>query len=73
MERILKKNYQEIFEEELEAWMRDDTCWPEDRSFKVFKKWFHIDLVAMVVETADDEFNIDAYEQIGRASCRERV
>jgi hypothetical protein len=47
-EKVLKKVCEEIFCRELEAWFRDEECWPRDRSLKKLKEWFdiqHIDLV----------------------------
>ena len=49
-EAWLQKNFQAIFEQELDAWCGDDAFWPEDRSFKVFKRFFRVRLASMVVD-----------------------
>jgi hypothetical protein len=60
MERALKDVWSEIFERELEGWYVDESLWPQNRTFAMFKKWFSIechtiveDLCAMPLE--DDE------------------
>ena len=41
-ERILKKVYRRIFEEELYAWMTDENVWPEKRDYPTFRAWFDV-------------------------------
>ncbi len=46
----LRRNYAPIFEHELSAWCLDIALWPEDRSLKVFKKFFNIRFCSMVLD-----------------------
>ena len=48
----LKKNYKEIFEEELFGWCTDDSQWPEDLSWEVFCSWFHFSIQSMVFDAS---------------------
>lgn len=42
-ERVLKKVWAEIFERELEGWYVDESLWPQNRTYAMFKKWFSIE------------------------------
>ena len=53
-ERHLKKNFKEIFGQELGAWFTDLGTWPKDRSWKVFNEWFDYEFQSMVYDTVDD-------------------
>ena len=46
----LVRNYTPMFENELEAWCSDEVFWPEDRSFKVFQKFFKIRFCSMALD-----------------------
>ena len=45
---ILSQCYDILFEMELEAWHTDDAAWPRDRTFKMFRDWFVIELHSVV-------------------------
>jgi len=47
-EAILKKIYEEIFERELDGWHTDESAWPKNRTFAMFKQWFQIELHSVV-------------------------
>lgn len=49
-EQLLKRNYSDIFEEELNAWIVDPNIWPEDRSYEAFNKWFEVIVSDMVID-----------------------
>jgi hypothetical protein len=49
----LRKFCEEIFVEELDAWYRDEEVWPEDRSFKVFRRWFDYQHYSLVFDLSD--------------------
>jgi len=40
----LRKNYDKIFQIELGSWNADKKSWPKQRSYKMFKEWFKIEL-----------------------------
>ena len=48
--RFLGKHCKAIFEEQLDAWITDDTLWPPDRSFEVFSRWFAVSFHSMVYD-----------------------
>ena len=49
-ERILKKVYRRIFEEELYAWMTDESVWPEKRDYPTFRAWFDVAFHSLVFD-----------------------
>jgi hypothetical protein len=38
--KVLRDLCREIFEEQLGVWFTDESLWPRDRSFDVFRRWF---------------------------------
>jgi hypothetical protein len=57
---ILEDVYAEVFERELDEWHTDESAWPQNRTFEVFKEWFDIELHSVVedlcaYEIEDDE------------------
>lgn len=51
IEQWLKRNFAELFEEELFGWYTDETMWPTNRSFKLFGEWFSYSLFPMLLDT----------------------
>lgn len=51
MEGWLRKNFNELFEEELFGWYTDENMWPQHRTFKMFGEWFSYSLYPMVFDT----------------------
>ena len=54
-EAWLRRNFKTIFEIELDGWTTDRSCWPADRSFKAFKKFFRLHYCSTVVDLAKGE------------------
>jgi len=50
---LLKKNFKEIFKEELFAWCIDEEFWPKNLTWKLFEEWFHYSIQSMVMDTVD--------------------
>ena len=51
MESWLKKNFDELFAEQLNNWYVDETMWPQKRTFKMFCDWFDYSLHPIIVDT----------------------
>jgi hypothetical protein len=49
-------NYDELFERELEDWIGDERLWPVQRSLKLFKEWFDVEIHSMVTDMVEDDF-----------------
>ena len=45
---ILEDLYPAMFENELLGWHTDESAWPQDRSFAMFKQWFRVELHSVV-------------------------
>jgi hypothetical protein len=53
LENWLKKNFNEIFEDQLNNWYIDEEMWPQHRTFKMFNEWFDYTLHTMVWDTQE--------------------
>jgi hypothetical protein len=52
---VLEKNYDRIFEAELQSWCRDPALWPSPRTFGLFQEWFEIRFYDLVDDLSRDE------------------
>lgn len=53
IENWLKKNFDQIFRNELNDFHTDEQDWPQTRTFKVFKEWFSYEISSMIVDMLD--------------------
>ncbi len=51
IEKWLKKNFNELFSEQLFQWYVDESMWPQKRTYKVFGEWFEYSLHTMIFDT----------------------
>lgn len=58
-ERVLKKVWSEVFERELEAWYIDETRWPQNRTYSMFKKWFRIEYHTIIEDLCSEPLEDD--------------
>ena len=49
-EKLIKRNFKVIFEEELAGWYTDEEAWPKKMDLRVFKQWFHVKVHEIVVD-----------------------
>lgn len=59
---FIKSRCSEIFETELSGWITDEDMWPKNRTFKMFKKWFDVELHSMVFDLGKYEIMADDYD-----------
>ena len=59
LNRWLRKNYGPLFEAELEGWYTDPDLWPQDRTFKLFQKWFQPELHTVLFDLVGSEMHDD--------------
>jgi hypothetical protein len=55
LDQWLKRNYAELLENELEGWYVDDTLWPKNRDFAMFKAWFQVECHTVLIDTVGGE------------------
>lgn len=60
-EPILRRHFGRIFEEKLNAWHRVDDDWPQKRTYKMFRQWFRIRLVSLVLDLEDSPIVADKF------------
>lgn len=59
IERWLKRNFDEIFQNELNDWHTDDKDWPQKRTFTLFKQWFDYEIHSMVLDLEETAITKD--------------
>lgn len=52
---ILSKDFDIIFETELDGWHTDESAWPKDRTFAMFREWFSVEFHSVVEDLCDYE------------------
>jgi hypothetical protein len=55
--RVLEECCTTMFEEQLDAWITDDTLWPMDRSFEVFCRWFAVSFHSVVYDLSEGQIS----------------
>ncbi len=50
---VLSKCFDIIFEEELMGWHTDESAWPKNRSFSMFREWFSFEFHSLVEDLCD--------------------
>ena len=51
---VLRDLCEEIFEEQLAGWYTDESVWPRDRSFDVFRRWFDHQHHSVLIDLCDE-------------------
>ncbi|MBM4287536.1 MAG: hypothetical protein FJ135_05210 [Deltaproteobacteria bacterium] len=46
----LRRHFAPLFANELFAWCTDEACWPRERSYKTFKKFFQVRFCSIVLD-----------------------
>ena len=59
IENWLKRNFDQIFQNELNDWFTDQTTWPTQRTFKLFKEWFEYEMCSMILDLEDTDVTKD--------------
>ncbi len=54
MEKWLKKNYDDLFMNQMNNWWTDEDLWVPNRTFKMFKEWFDYQLHMMIWDTLEE-------------------
>ena len=57
---ILEEGFDEIFTRELSGWHADESAWPQDMPFPMFKEWFEIEFNSMVEDLCGYQLMDDA-------------
>jgi len=60
--RILSEGYDIIFETELYGWHTHDSDWPKNRTFAMFRDWFHVEFHSVVDDLCEYEIKDDLDE-----------
>ena len=52
-DRVLRKYYRSIFEEQLAGWWNRESDWPNNRTLKMFLSWFDVEMHSVVEDLVD--------------------
>ena len=55
-DKLLKKLYRNIFEEQLDGWWEDQTVWPKNGYLSAFQKWFDVEFHSVVIDLLGTEW-----------------
>jgi len=55
-DQLVAENFKEIFEEELNGWITDESMWPKNRNLETFLEWFHVDFHTMVFDLTEEDY-----------------
>jgi hypothetical protein len=55
----IKKNFDDIFVNELNDWCIEEDKWPQHRNYKMFSEWFDVEISSMVIDLEDDPITKD--------------
>ena len=58
---VLANGFDIIFEEELAGWHTDESAWPKNRTFEMFRKWFSFEFHSVVEDLCNYEISDDDY------------
>ena len=53
IENWLKKNFDNIFQNELNNWHTEEKDWPQKRTYSQFTRWFVFEIHSMVLDLED--------------------
>lgn len=50
----VEENYEYFLVQELAEWTEDERRWPQDTSWEMFRKWFHISIQSVVMDCLEE-------------------
>lgn len=60
LDEVLSEVFDEIFESRLADWCLDESLWPTNRTFAMFKDWFTIECHSVVIDLLDEPLESDS-------------
>ncbi|AVR44248.1 hypothetical protein C7S20_02650 [Christiangramia fulva] len=54
VEKWVSKNFESIFTNELNDWCTNEDEWPAQRTYKLFKEWFNIEIHSMILDLEEE-------------------
>ena len=49
-EKIIRRYFKIIFDQELSSWWTNEDDWPQNRDLKTFREWFHAEFHFLVLD-----------------------
>lgn len=58
---FLAQAWESIFEAELESWHLVEEDWPAERTLKMFREWFDVEMHSLIVDLCGDPLQDDGF------------
>src|SRR5581483_4352995 len=58
-DKILRRHFQAMFEEQLVGWHRIVDAWPTKRTYAMFREWFEVSIVELVHDLSERAIKYD--------------
>ena len=62
VEDIVEWYFAEIFEQELVAWHRVESDWPQNRDLATFMEWFEVEVHSMILDLSQRRFATEPFD-----------
>lgn len=59
IKKWLQRNFDNIFQNELNNWHTDEKDWPQKRTYKLFTEWFDFEIHSMILDLEETEITKD--------------
>jgi len=63
-DKLIKKNFKAIFEEELNGWIIDVSMWPPKWDLQTFHKWFQVTVHSQIFYIGKQPFLMEEWRHI---------
>lgn len=50
IKKWIKKNFDNLFINELNDWYTDESAWPTNRTYKMFSQWFDVEIHSIILD-----------------------
>jgi hypothetical protein len=61
----IEDNYELFFDVALADWYLEPSRWPQERDWKMFKEWFHIEFIDAAWDLVDEPLSSDFEQELG--------
>ncbi|MFM7312209.1 MAG: hypothetical protein ACKO0M_03420 [Cyanobium sp.] len=61
-DRILARNAEQIFHEELTSWCTDQSLWPSPLSLALFHEWFEVRFYELVEDLGEEPIRVESLD-----------
>jgi hypothetical protein len=59
VDRWIRRNYEVLFETELNGWYTLPSMWPNQRTLRLFRAWFEVEYHTVLIDTVGSDIHDD--------------